>query len=110
MRKKSIAVIINGGIGVGFGNEGVICLTELCECLAVTCDVTVFSLVKVDKDYQPKGYQLYGPPKVLPDKLLFAATYMVLKYIQLHIKRRFDLIHGFWAYPAGALTVIVSLN
>lgn len=108
MNKKRIAIIINGGIGVGFGLEGVICLNELSENIANEYDLTVFSLVKINSTYQPKNFKLIGVPTDAKKSILFRLGYIFFKIVQCHRLTRFDIIHGFWAYPAGLLAVITG--
>jgi glycosyltransferase involved in cell wall biosynthesis len=105
MDKQRIAIIIYGGIGVGIGLEGVVCLVELCERIAEDYDLTVFSMVRVNKNYQPKGYKLIGVPFSHKRNVIFRIIYISFKIIQQHFKNRYSLIHAFWAYPAGLLAL-----
>ena len=106
MSKKRIAVIINGGIGVGFGLEGVICLDEFAENIADEYDLTVFSIVKVNPAYQPKNFRLIGAPIDSKKSILFRLAYIFYKIVQMNWQNKFDIIHGFWAYPSGLLAVL----
>ena len=108
IKKPGIAIIINGGIGVGFGLEGVICLVNLCEQIAKDYELVVFSLVKVNKIYKPKGYQLIGVPFEDNQSIILRFGYIFFKIIHLHFKRKFLIVHGFWAFPAGTLTLLIG--
>ncbi|QHV99904.1 glycosyltransferase family 4 protein [Spirosoma endbachense] len=108
MNKKRIAIIIYGGVGVGIGLEGVVCLVKLCEQLSNEFDLTVFSLVKVDSSYQPIGYQLIGTPYNDQKGIVWRFLYVGKRLIQLHFKKKYSLIHAFWAYPAGLLALFLG--
>jgi glycosyltransferase involved in cell wall biosynthesis len=108
MNKKRIAIIIYGGVGVGIGLEGVVCLVKLCEQLSKEYDLTVFSLVKVDSSYQPIGYQLIGAPYNDKKSIVWRFLYIGKKLIQMHFKKKYSLVHAFWAYPAGLLALFLG--
>ncbi|GAB4030041.1 glycosyltransferase family 4 protein [Spirosoma gilvum] len=106
--KKKIAFIIKGGVGVGFKLEGCVWLVELCEYMAKEYDLTVFSFVKVDDQYQPKGYKIVSAPSNSSGSTIWQLSYLMLQFIKLHRLKRFDLIHGFWAYPSGLMSLMTS--
>jgi glycosyltransferase involved in cell wall biosynthesis len=107
--KPRIAIIIYGGIGVGFGSEGVVCITELCEKIAIEYELTVFSFVEIDKGYEPKGYKLVGVPLGNNGKYLINRfSYLLFKIILQHLQKPFVLFHGFVAFPSGLLTLILG--
>jgi glycosyltransferase involved in cell wall biosynthesis len=107
--KPRIAIIIYGGIGVGFGSEGVVCITELCEKIAIEYELTVFSFVEIDKGYEPKGYKLVGVPLGNNGKYLsLRFLYLFFKIILQHLQKPFVLFHGFVAFPSGLLTLILG--
>ncbi|MVM30914.1 glycosyltransferase [Spirosoma sp. HMF4905] len=108
MTKKRIAIIIYGGVGVGIGSEGVICLVNLCERIAQEYDLTVFSMVRIDAGYQPKGYQLIGTPFGEKRSALVRMAYIGFKLIQQHAQKPYAIVHAFWAYPAGLLALLMG--
>lgn len=94
---------------MGFGSEGVVCLTELFENLAKELDITVFSFVEIKKGYQPKGYKLIGVPLGDNSKyVVLRSMYLFASILRLHLSKKFDVFHGFWALPAGFLTLFVG--
>ncbi|QMW06564.1 glycosyltransferase family 4 protein [Spirosoma foliorum] len=101
MARKRIAVLIYGGVGVGIGSEGVVCLVKLCETIARDYDLTVFSMVRIDDNYQPNGYQLIGTPFSEKRSTLVRMAYIGFKMLQQHRQKKYSIIHAFWAYPAG---------
>ena len=105
IKAKRVALIIPGGIGTGPGNMGVPVLERQVRLLMNDFDICVFSLAKVNDDYKAEGFELINIPYNNPIIRSIALLYLFSKK---HFKKRFDIVHGFWALPAGFLAVIIG--
>lgn len=103
--KIRIALIIPGGIGTGKNNMGVPVLERLVRRLAPVFDITVFSLFKVNSTYRAEGFQLISIPGT---NVLIRAIRLFWMFRAHHGKRRFAVVHGFWALPSGFLAVCLA--
>jgi glycosyltransferase involved in cell wall biosynthesis len=104
-KKTSIAIIIHGGIGTGKDNLGVPVLERLVRLLSRDFEITVFSLFEVNRDYRPAGFELVDVSH-RASPIRFAK--LLLKVRQRHKRKRFRVIHGFWAIPCGIFAVILA--
>ena len=103
MTKKRVAIIVPGGVGNGFFNQGLPAVVNLIAGLAKTYDITVFSMVPVNEDYSPSGFRIISaPPSRRPLLRYFKLGYRIIKE---HYSQTFDLIHGIWGSPSGFLAV-----
>lgn len=100
-----MAIIIPGGIGTGKDNLGVPVLERLVRLLSNDFEITVFSLFSINPDYRPAGFELI---EVSHHNTVFRFVKLVLAVRQHHKKKKFSVIHGFWAMPSGMLAVILS--
>ncbi|QDK81073.1 glycosyltransferase family 4 protein [Spirosoma sp. KCTC 42546] len=108
MKKKRIAFIVNGGIGGNYKGEGNCWFIELCEEIAKSYELTVFSFVRVVPDFKPKGYQLIGIPFEGYTHVLIRFIYLFFKLIYFCVKYRYTIIHAFWAFPSGTLALMIG--
>lgn len=103
--RTSIAIIIPGGIGTGKGNVGVPVLERLVRLLSKNFDITVFSLFRVNKDFQPSGFELID----VSHRISVIRFAKLLWSVRLHHrKKNFRIVHGFWAIPAGMFAVVLA--
>ena len=103
--KKYIAIIIPGGIGTGANNMGIPVLEQLVKLLSKEYSITVFSLFKVNSDYQAKGFKLISIPS---RNSVVKSIQLFLTFRKHHKKNKFTVIHGFWALPSGLLAVVLG--
>ena len=108
MYKKRIAVIVPGGVGSGFYDQGLPALMNLIFGLARRFDVTVYSMVRVNDTFFPDGFTV----RYLQDdhrhwtlRRMLKLAVMVLKD---HKKRPYELFHGIWGGPSGMLAVLMG--
>lgn len=99
---RHIAFIVNGGVYSGFQSEGTPVLTQLLTAISEHYQVTVFSLTSASSE-------------VAPFHLLTIDGKGLRKYINLYravkkVNRRrpIDLFHGFFGWPAGFFSVVLS--
>ncbi len=104
-QRLRIAIIIPGGIGTGKNNIGVPVMERLIRLLSGDFDVTVFSLFKINKDYTPIGFTLIDCGN---SNSILRATTFYSSFRVLHQRRKFHVVHGFWAMPSGLLAVITG--
>ena len=103
--KQKIALIIPGGIGTGHDNMGIPVLERLVKLLSNDFQVTVFSLFKINDDYQPIGFELIS----IPDgNVLLKGLKLLRHFYRIRRQERFDVVHGFWALPSGFFAVIIG--
>lgn len=103
--KKNIALIIPGGIGTGNNNIGVPVLERIVKLLATDFNVTVFSLFKVNPSYKQTDFTLIS----LPGKNSFLKIIkLIYIFSRHHRKKKFLVVHGFWALPSGFFAVIIG--
>lgn len=96
--RPAIAIIIPGGIGTGKNNIGVPVLNGLIRIILTQFNVTVFSLAKINSDYQPVGFELIHVSK----------SGFIFTFRRHHRRKHFIAIHAFWAMPAGLLATVVG--
>lgn len=103
--KRNIAIIIPGGIGTGHNNIGVPVLERIVKLLSADFNLTVFQLYKVNENFSVTGFELIDIHSTIPIikhiKFLFA-------FWKLQRKRKFKVVHGFWAFPCGFLAVLTG--
>ena len=103
--KPSIAIIVPGGIGTGHNNIGVPVLERLVRLLARDYQVTVFSLFKVNSDYVPDAFEVISVTSANP---LIRSLKFLTVFRKYHQRRKFEIVHGFWAMPSGFLAVLAG--
>lgn len=106
--RKHIAIIIPGGIGVGNFSQGIPALAGLIERIAVHHEVTVYSLVRVNKDFTPRGYRLQCSGITNEGPYYKKFRWLLYRLLRDHLRERYHLLHAFWAYPEGYLAVILG--
>lgn len=105
---KRIAIIVNGGIATGHFSEGDAVLTQLLSTLASTFDLTVFSLVKTDYSAIKLPFQVIDIPFTHFQNAWLRLFGLFFKILWHHLFRPFQIIHGFGAFPASLLAVVLS--
>jgi len=103
--KIRIAIIIPGGIGTGHNNIGVPVMERLIKLLVRDFQITVFSLFKINKDYIPLGFEIISIDS--PNRFVRFVTFFSI-FIRENRKKKFQIVHGFWALPSGLLAVLVG--
>ncbi len=100
-----IAILVIGGVGSGYQNQGTPTLVRLIEDLAHEHEIHVFSLSPSTAGYQPNGYQLHSIQTDLNANPLLKFHKFQRLFTSIHRQSKFDIIHGFWAMPTGFLAV-----
>jgi glycosyltransferase involved in cell wall biosynthesis len=103
--KTRIAIIIPGGIGTGHNNVGVPVLERIVKLLSEDFDITVFSLFKINESYKQSNFELIS---ISGSGTLLRILKFVVRFIRLHLTKRFQIIHGCWALPSGVLAVLLG--
>lgn len=102
---KRIAIIVPGGVGNGKFQQGVPSMVNLIERLSFDFDIVVYSLIKTEIKEVSKNFKLKSIPVSLKAPGWFKALLLLLWFLTDHLKKRYDLIHAFWALPAGFIAV-----
>jgi glycosyltransferase involved in cell wall biosynthesis len=101
--RTRIAIIIPGGVGTGRDSIGVPVLEQIIRLLARDFDVTVFQLFSVNKGYVPTGFTLV---EVYSRNALLKYIRLIFLFSRAHTRKRFSVVHGFWALPNGFFAVL----
>ncbi len=106
--KKRVAIIVNGGVGGGFFNQGIPSLMTLIRNLSDEFEITVYSLTEIKNSYSNESFTVKSFPNksYYPKGFLFFKLFMTI--FSDHLKRPFHLVHGFWGFPSGTLAVCFS--
>ncbi|ELR70136.1 hexosyltransferase [Fulvivirga imtechensis AK7] len=108
MNKKRIAVVVPGGVGSGFYNQGLPALMNLISGLAERFDVTVYSMVSISDTFSPDGFAvrfLQADHRQWTPWRMLKLSVMILKD---HKKRPYELFHGIWGGASGMLAVLLG--
>jgi glycosyltransferase involved in cell wall biosynthesis len=103
--KQHIAFIIPGGIGTGHNNIGVPVLERIVKLLSKNFHITVFSLFKINVNYEQNGFELIS---ITGTNSIIKILKFIPVFIRLHRRRKFRIIHGFWALPSGFIAVLIG--
>lgn len=102
-----IAIWLHGGIGGGNFSQGQPTLGEIITRLSQKHDITVYSVLPANANFQAQGFKLRtGKRWVKNVKLRY--FFLCLLFLKDHIANRFKIIHAFWAYPAGTFAVLLG--
>jgi hypothetical protein len=103
--KLRVALIIPGGIGTGHNNIGVPVLERIVTHLSKKFHITVFSLFKVNEGYKQNDFELVS---ISGANTLIKIVKFIIFFIREHRKKKFQVVHGFWALPSGFLAVLTG--
>ncbi|HEU5290847.1 MAG TPA: glycosyltransferase [Cyclobacteriaceae bacterium] len=103
--KRNIAIIIPGGIGTGHNNIGVPVLERIVRLLSADFNITVFQLFPINANFKVNGYELIDIYSSAPI-VKYLRFYFTFRKIQR--TKKFEAVHGFWAFPCGFLAVFVG--
>jgi glycosyltransferase involved in cell wall biosynthesis len=108
--QKRLAIFLIGGIGGGIALQGVPAITAITESLANTFEVSVYSLMRPDHEFTPKGYTLYSPPRWLAKRAVrkLRWSWLACQFLAEHWKRPYDVLLSFWGYPMGLFVVLLG--
>lgn len=109
---RRIAIIVPGGVGeTPEGGKPLTPLVNLLARLAQEFEVTVYSLSRALAEAPPPGTPVFrlratpgGPGDPLPGRMARIAGLL----LKDHFTERYCLVHGFWAFPAGFLAVLLG--
>jgi len=104
---KNVAVFTAGVVGTGKHGQGIPALVDCLRELAKENDVTVYSLLKANKEHVPSGIRM----RELPFRTRFQRANLLLLSMMLvgdHLRNRYELIHAIAGFPFG--TTGVSLG
>jgi glycosyltransferase involved in cell wall biosynthesis len=103
--KGNIALIIPGGIGTGKNNIGVPILERLIKLMALEYKITVFQLYKRNESYRSENFELIDAHS--PNRIIKIVKFLFV-FAKIHRYRKFEVVHGFWAFPCGFLAVLLG--
>jgi glycosyltransferase involved in cell wall biosynthesis len=107
LKKNRIAIWLQGGIGGGNFSQGYPALLNFVSRLTAFYDVTVYSILPANADFVPRGFVFRSVHHSIGSSRIRSILLCFL-FIFDHFRRRYSLVHAFWAYPAGLLSVIIS--
>jgi len=105
---KRIAIIVPGGIGNGKFLQGVPSMVNLIERLSKDFEIVVYSLIKTEIKEVSKNYKLKSIPACIKSPSWVKALLLLPRFLIDHLLNRYDMVHAFWALPAGLLAVKLS--
>ncbi len=80
-------------------------LERIVKLLSEDFEITVFSLFKVNESYKQENFELIS---ISGSGTLVKILKFIALFIRHHRKKNFQIIHGFWALPSGALAVVMG--
>jgi glycosyltransferase involved in cell wall biosynthesis len=104
--KPNVAIIIPGGIGTGHDNIGVPVLEQIVKLLSQDFHLTVFQLYPINPGYFSEGFELID---VYSRNPFLKVLKFFLAFLRIHRKRKFKVVHGFWAFPNGFFAVVAGI-
>jgi glycosyltransferase involved in cell wall biosynthesis len=107
MKRMRAAVIVPGGVGAGDFSQGYPPMMIFLDKLFESFDLTVYSLHAVNAGFESSTYQLKSPPHFIKSPRL-RVLFLVIRFMFDQLCRPHHILHGFWVYPAGTLTVILG--
>lgn len=108
MHKKTIALIVPGGVGNGFFNQGLPALVNLINGLSKDFEVTVYSLIAVNPDFKPDNFKIRSIAATHKDWTPWRMIKLGIMLLKDHKKMPYDLFHGVWGGPSGMLAVFLG--
>ena len=105
---KKIAIIVPGGIGNGKFLKGVPSMVNLIERLSHDFEITVYSLIKTEAKEVSKNFKLKSFPANNTSSSWIKTLLFLPRFLIDHLMKRYDLIHAFWALPAGLIAAELS--
>ncbi|HEV8515102.1 MAG TPA: glycosyltransferase [Cyclobacteriaceae bacterium] len=105
--KKRIAVWMHGGIGTGHFSQGYPALEKLLVGLSSYFEIVIYSQFATSQEYRSSEFSIRSAPVNV--KLGFVRWfYLILYFLKDHRKSKYNLLFGFWGYPAGFLATGLS--
>ena len=105
---KKIAIVLYGGVGIGFESQGVPILVDFIERISVVFEVTVFSFLRFDNDFIPKNYKIVHCNGILSSSSTWLGIKFCWSFFRYHKKEKYDVIHCIWGFPAGFWGVLMA--
>jgi glycosyltransferase involved in cell wall biosynthesis len=105
--KKRIAIFTPGGIGAGQFGQGYPPLLNFVLKISHEYEVTVYSIHAINADFFPENFKTRSVNRTIGFSAL-RTFFLCAIFLIDHIKKPFNLIHAFWAYPAGTLAVVMG--
>jgi len=108
MKMKRVAIIVPGGIGNGKFLQGVPSMVNLIERLSHEFEITVYSLIKTETKEVSKNFKLKSIPANTKTSSWIKVLLLLRCFLRDHLTNKYELVHAFWALPAGFLSVKLS--
>lgn len=108
---KRVAVFVPGGVANVQSPFRIPSLSCLLEQLSLDYELTVFSFLPIPQGRFPSGWenlQFFCPLENSPRIPLARIIISLKMFLTEHFKKRFRLLHGFWAVPAGFVAVLLG--
>jgi len=115
---KRVAIIVPGGIGNGKFLQGVPSMVNLIERLSHDFEITVYSFqpeadelltqIKTEINEVSKNFKLISIPANIKSSRWIKVLFLLSRFLIDNTINRYDLVHAFWALPAGLIAVKLS--
>ncbi len=106
--KEKVAIIVHGGIGSGLESQGIPIRLQLIERLAEDYDITIFSLLEIDRSFVPKNYTLISNHLSYDTSIYLRIAKFLILFIRAQFLNKYKIIHGFGAFPCGFLAAFLA--
>ena len=105
--RKKVAVLTAGVVGTGEHSQGIPALVDCLHALALQNDITIYSLLKANKEHIPPGIRMRETP--LRTRFQYANLFLLgLLLVLDHLGNRYDLIHAIAGQPFGSIGVFLG--
>lgn len=103
----NLAIWMQGGIGGGNFSQGYPPLLGFVQRLGEHHRVTVYSILPANADFEAHGFSFRSAPAYVRGSL-WRMLWLSALFLRDHLRRRYDVLHAFWVYPAGTLMVLLG--
>lgn len=108
---KRVAVFVPAGIRPSPSGLYVPALSDLIDNLSNNFDLTVFAVATPDEnhtEFMLGNARVTFLPGRFDDSIALRTFRFIRKFMRIHRKNRFEMIHAMWAMPSGLAAVILN--
>jgi len=110
LSKPTVALVVPGGVGSGYYEDGIPLLLRFCKAIGERCTLHVFSLTHTKDDFVPPNYTLHSIETEHYHSLVKKHRLFMTLFYKEHKKHSFDLVQGIWTSPSGLMAVLAARN
>lgn len=108
---KKIGIFVPGGVGDKDCAKTNPPLEEFIARISRNFDVTVYSLISVERDKVPSMDLNFNVRSINANRIdsLVKRVFLLSKlFLRDHKREKYQIIHGIWAFPAGFMTLLLG--